>query len=63
MQNGVKDTLKENSVAKNTQADKVEQTVKDAQKAADSAVVSEAAGINKINNSDLNKDAVVSDAG
>lgn len=34
MQNGVKDTLKENSVAKNTQADKVEQTVKDAQKAA-----------------------------
>lgn len=63
MQNGVKDTLKENSVAKNTQADKVEQTVKDAQKAADSAVVSETAGINKINNSDLNKDAVVSDAG
>lgn len=63
MQNGVKDTLKENSVAKNTQADKVEQTVKDAQKAADSAVVSEAAGINTINNSDLNKDAVVSDAG
>lgn len=63
MQNSVKDTLKENSVAKNTQADKVEQTVKDAQKAADSAVVSEAAGINKINNSDLNKDAVVSDAG
>lgn len=63
MQNGVKDTLKENSVAKNTQAYKVEQTVKDAQKAADSAVVSEAAGINTINNSDLNKDAVVSDAG
>ena len=63
VQNGVKDTLKENSVAKNTQADKVEQTVKDAQKAADSAVVSEAAGINTINNSDLNKDAVVSDAG
>jgi len=63
VQNGVKDTLKENSVAKNTQAYKVEQTVKDAQKAADSAVVSEAAGINTINNSDLNKDAVVSDAG
>lgn len=63
MQNGVKDTLKENYVAKNTQADEVEQTVKDAQKAADSAVVSETAGINKINNSDLNKDAVVSDAG
>ena len=63
MQNGVKDTLKENSVAKNTQADKVEQTVKDAQKAAGYAVVSETAGINKINNSDLNKDAVVSDAG
>lgn len=63
VQNGVKDTHKENSAVKNTQADKVEQTVKDVQKTADSAVVSETAGINKINNSDLNKDAVVSDAG